>query len=241
MTATLDFSTAQTERPTLALARLLANRPDLDEAARLLVALLCWPIGAGGCYIVRSTGSGFEVLGCYVETTNGVQENVLIDEIDRLAQAAHHGPEFRTEPQDPLALPMAAWPLGNGHDATLVLLLSDPTPAQTVEARVGDLIDIFAVYIAGVLAASDPRSGVRRNRHVTSAPNLSERQLQTLQLIERNFTMRQIASRIGFSESTVRMESLAIYRALGVHDRREAVEVGRKLGLLAPVSESVSG
>jgi len=75
---------------------------------------------------------------------------------------------------------------------------------------------------------------------VTSAPDLSERQLQTLRLLERNFTMRQIAARIGFSESTVRMQSLAIYRALGVHDRRGAVSMGRTLGLLGPDGEAPS-
>ena len=239
MTATLEIP--QTERPTLALARLLANRPDLDEAARLLVALLCWPIGAEGCYIVRSTGSGFDVLGRYVESTRTAVDATLATDIDRLVQIAETKPEFWTQPLDPSAVPMAAWPLGNGHDATLVLMLSEPRDSETVMSRVGDLIDILAVYIAGILAASDPRNGMRRNRHVTSAPNLSDRQLQTLQLIERNLTMRQIASRIGFSESTVRMESLAIYRALGVHDRREAVAIGRKLGLLEQVSENVSG
>lgn len=238
MTATLELP--QTERPTLALARLLANRPDLDEAARLLVALLCWPIGAEGCYIVRSTGSGFDVLGRYVESTRAAVDAALATDIDRLVQIAESKPEFWTQPLDPTATPMAAWPLGNGHDATLVLMLSEPRDSETVMSRVGDLIDILAVYIAGILAASDPRNGMRRNRHVTSAPNLSDRQLQTLQLIERNLTMRQIASRIGFSESTVRMESLAIYRALGVHDRREAVAVGRKLGLLEPVSGTAS-
>lgn len=238
MTATLELP--QTERPALALARLLANRPDLDEAARLIVALLCWPIAAEGCYIVRSTGSGFDVLGRYLESNRAVVDATLATDIDRLVQIAERKPEFWTQPLDPDATPMAAWPLGNGHEATLVLLLSEPRDSDTVMARVGDLIDIFAVYIAGILAASDPRNGVRRNRHVTSAPNLSDRQLQTLQLIERNLTMRQIASRIGFSESTVRMESLAIYRALGVHDRREAVTVGRKLGLLAQVSENAA-
>ena len=165
---------------------------------------------------------------------------LLLSATPASAQLKAPKPEFWTQPLDPTATPMAAWPLGNGHDATLVLMLSEPRDSETVMSRVGDLIDILAVYIAGILAASDPRNGMRRNRHVTSAPNLSDRQLQTLQLIERNLTMRQIASRIGFSESTVRMESLAIYRALGVHDRREAVAVGRKLGLLEPVSGTAS-
>ena len=45
--------------------------------------------------------------------------------------------------------------------------------------------------------------------------------------------MQQIAGRIGFSESTVRIDSLAIYRALGVHDRHQAVATGVLLGLIA--------
>lgn len=122
----------------------------------------------------------------------------------------------------------------------LVVRFTEPLPDQIVRERVGDLVAVIGVYIAGLLAAADPRSPAHRSRQVTTAPNLSKRQLQTLQLIERNFTMRQIASRIGFSESTVRMESLAIYRALGVHDRRGAVSVGRKLGLLGPERESPS-
>jgi len=53
-------------------------------------------------------------------------------------------------------------------------------------------------------------------------------------MMAHDLTMQQIASRIGFSDSTVRMESLAIYRALNVHDRHHAVERARELGLLPP-------
>ena len=55
---------------------------------------------------------------------------------------------------------------------------------------------------------------------------------RVLELMAHDLTMQQIASRIGFSDSTVRMESLAIYRALGVHDRHQAVETARSSGLL---------
>lgn len=133
---------------------------------------------------------------------------------------------------------MAAWSLNARTE--LVIRLAEPTPDVVVSERIGDLVPVIGVYVAGILAASDPRNHVRRTRQVTTAPNLSARQQQILRLIENNFTMRQIASRIGFSESTVRMESLAIYRALGVHDRRGAVSVGRKLGLLGPEREAPS-
>jgi DNA-binding NarL/FixJ family response regulator len=43
---------------------------------------------------------------------------------------------------------------------------------------------------------------------------------------------KAIAQRIGYSESTVRHESMAIYRILGVPDRRTACLVARTRGLL---------
>jgi DNA-binding CsgD family transcriptional regulator len=52
---------------------------------------------------------------------------------------------------------------------------------------------------------------------------LSPRQRLILEGMEQGLTNRQIATRIGFSESTVRMESMAIYRFFGVHSRTEAV------------------
>ena len=61
---------------------------------------------------------------------------------------------------------------------------------------------------------------------------LSERQSRILELMAHDLTMQQIASRIGFSDSTVRMESLAIYRALGVHDRHQRRRGRAVVGLL---------
>ena len=225
-----------TERPAFTLARLLTNKPDFDEAARLMVALLCWPIGADGCFIVQSTDSGYCTLGSYLHQQRSDADAVLRPLISDVAHAASASvPALWTDGKRP---PVAAWWLG--EDTEMVVLLADQISPPLVEQRVSDLVDILAVYVAGVLAASDPRNRSRRLRQVTSAPDLSERQLQTLRLLERNFTMRQIAARIGFSESTVRMESLAIYRALGVHDRRGAVSMGRTLGLLGPERESPS-
>ena len=242
MSATLELTAPTTERPVLTLARLLANQPDLDETARLLTALTCWPVGAESCFFVRANGSGFDLLAGYTDPLRSALEpdGRLIPSIDAIAHATDDGPAIWSEPTDSDVVPMAAWPLNGSHDLRLVLVLNDHIDASIVTARLSELLDIVAVYVAGMLAANDPRNNGRRIRHVTSAPSLSPRQLQTLQLIERNFTMRQIAARIGFSESTVRMESLAIYRALGVHDRRGAVSVGRKLGLLGPEREAPS-
>lgn len=236
MTATAEPVATITERPAFTFARLLTNKPDFDEAARLMVALLCWPIGADGCFIVQATESGYSTLGSYLHQSHSDGDASLRPLIANAANAASGSvPALWTDGE---RTPVAAWSLSG--DTEVVVTLADQLPPPIVEQRVGDLVDILAVYVAGVLAASDPRNRARRLRQVTSAPDLSERQLQTLRLLERNLTMRQIASRIGFSESTVRMESLAIYRALGVHDRRGAVSMGRTLGLLGPDGEAPS-
>jgi DNA-binding NarL/FixJ family response regulator len=62
--------------------------------------------------------------------------------------------------------------------------------------------------------------------------SLTPRQCRILHLLAHGLTNPQIAARVGFSTSTVRLETLKIFRALGVHDRVRAVEAAHSLGLL---------
>lgn len=59
---------------------------------------------------------------------------------------------------------------------------------------------------------------------------LSARQMMILEGMAEGLTNRQIAARIAYSESTVRLESMAIYRHFGVHSRHEAVAAARNAG-----------
>lgn len=61
---------------------------------------------------------------------------------------------------------------------------------------------------------------------------LTPRQMQILQHMADGKTNASIARLIGFSESTVRQETIDIYRKLGVCDRRSAAEVAERTGLL---------
>lgn len=61
---------------------------------------------------------------------------------------------------------------------------------------------------------------------------ISPRQMTILEGMAEGMTNRQIAARICFSESTVRLESMAIYRHFGVHSRSQAVAAARASGLL---------
>ena len=58
---------------------------------------------------------------------------------------------------------------------------------------------------------------------------LTSRQRHILEGMEQHLTNRQIANRIGFSESTVRMESMVIYRHFGVHSRSDAVAAAARV------------
>lgn len=61
---------------------------------------------------------------------------------------------------------------------------------------------------------------------------LTLRQLTILRGMARGLTNAEIAREIRFSESTVRLESMCIYRHFNVHSRSEAVEAARETGVL---------
>jgi DNA-binding CsgD family transcriptional regulator len=61
---------------------------------------------------------------------------------------------------------------------------------------------------------------------------LTPRQFDILRAMALGLTNAQISRQIRFSESTVRLESMCIYRHFAVHSRSEAVEAARAAGVL---------
>jgi len=61
---------------------------------------------------------------------------------------------------------------------------------------------------------------------------LTRRQTEILRLIASGATNKEIASRLFISSATVKRETNAIFAALNVNDRAEAVSAGYKMGLL---------
>lgn len=66
----------------------------------------------------------------------------------------------------------------------------------------------------------------------SESAELTTRQVIILRAMARGLTNGQIAQQISFSESTVRLESMCIYRHYGVHSRAEAVQAARVVGEL---------
>ena len=68
--------------------------------------------------------------------------------------------------------------------------------------------------------------------HGGSADGLTVRQTVILQGMAQGLTNAQIARQINFSESTVRVESMGIYRHFDVHSRSDAVRAAQEAGML---------
>ena len=62
---------------------------------------------------------------------------------------------------------------------------------------------------------------------------LTERELQILHLLEKDFTNREIASELVVTPGTVKLHTNHVYRKLSVNNRHAAVTLARSLGLLA--------
>jgi DNA-binding CsgD family transcriptional regulator len=63
-------------------------------------------------------------------------------------------------------------------------------------------------------------------------PSISPRQIQILQGMVEGKTNHELAIDLGFSVSTIRHETMAIFRALGVSDRKEAAKAAQQMELI---------
>lgn len=111
--------------------------------------------------------------------------------------------------------------------------------------RADELLDLA---LARAQAIDDPRSSVRalrlaatigyrppaERREIAAAVGLSEREREILGHVAAGATNPEIARLLAFSPSTIRIDTMSIYRKLGVAGRREAVARARELGILRP-------
>jgi|Deesub1362A_J573_1020465.scaffolds.fasta_scaffold02275_8 two-component system NarL family response regulator len=67
--------------------------------------------------------------------------------------------------------------------------------------------------------------------------DLSQRELEVLQLVAEGLSNRAIAAQLGLSENTVKYHLKNILQKLHAHNRAEAVARSMQLGLLAPPTE----
>jgi DNA-binding NarL/FixJ family response regulator len=61
---------------------------------------------------------------------------------------------------------------------------------------------------------------------------LTSRQMQTLELLAEGMSNKEISDRLNVAEGTVKIHTAAVYQALRVNSRLEAVSAARRLGFL---------
>lgn len=151
---------------------------------------------------------------------------------------------------------VVAWPLNlpSQRVGALQIACAGPTDLDRLRADLTGISAALALYLSlltsiaaspdqalSVLSASDSHgplalgdfSAVQGRANGRPAPqSLTERQTSVLELMAQGMTNAQIAKRIGFSESTVRQETMVIYRFFGVGGRQEAVAQASQRGLL---------
>ena len=87
---------------------------------------------------------------------------------------------------------------------------------------------LCSIYLTQQGAFSEPVS----NSASSSGGPLTPRQAQVLRGMVEGKTNHELATDLGFSVSTIRHETMAIFRALGVSDRKEAAKIAQQSHLV---------
>lgn len=83
-------------------------------------------------------------------------------------------------------------------------------------------------FLAGHGASREPGNGTSAAASTPAVHGLTQRQLEVLALLARGLPNKLIARELGLSEGTVKVHLLAIFRALDVRNRTEAVVAAQK-------------
>lgn len=90
----------------------------------------------------------------------------------------------------------------------------------------------FISIVSGLLSLHISKQQNRTAQLEERGAYLTKRQITIIEMMSQQMTNMQIARELGYSESTVRHETMRIYEILQANGRREAVVLARKLGLI---------
>lgn len=90
----------------------------------------------------------------------------------------------------------------------------------------------FVDIVAGLVSLQISKSQTKAMQLEERSAYLTKRQLVIIEKISQQMTNMQIARDLGYSESTIRHETMRIYELLQASGRREAVAIAKKLQLI---------
>lgn len=244
----------QTDRM-IALLSYLASKPTMDDVAQFLVldvfrehkpraALISVFDSSGSVSAAGSFGLANDVVRALrrmslwdrspaVDVIRDGEPLVLNDRASLLGEYPW------LENHDGLLSPTMVWPLtlGTQRLGSLQMHFAEPANSDAVAPVFAATAPILGLYVS-LRSSGTPTIEAEQSKPTQRSGNgqveveLSPRQVRILHLLAEGLTNPQIAARIGFSDSTVRQETMAIYRFLGADGRREAVHIAGLRGLL---------
>ena len=90
----------------------------------------------------------------------------------------------------------------------------------------------YVDIIAGLVSLHFSKAQTRSMMVEERSSCLTKRQITILEMISQQMTNLQIARELGYSESTIRHETMRIYELLQASGRRDAVGIARKLEII---------
>lgn len=181
--------------------------------------------------------------GCHIQ---------MIDRSGQLAPEAHFGQDLPAEfsaaaitafysrkliftPASGSSPAYIALPLetANLPIAVAVLLLSDGINRQYISDRAVPLISKLVGHHLNQLKLSGKSSSIQTFSGSSHISEITTRQVKILEFMAEGLTNAEISRKLLLSESTVRQESVRIYRIFNTDSRQAAVAAGREAGLIA--------
>lgn len=139
---------------------------------------------------------------------------------------------------------LAALPIQHADLITGVFMFSmaDGTAAPKfstdVASMISSLLGMFMENKGLSLRVPMNSSNQFANDEPVSVQELTSRQVKIIKLIAEGMTNAEISKVVLLSESTVRQETIRIFRILKCHSRSEAIVKARATGIIAEISEA---
>ena len=216
----------------------LANRPTPDEICRALVTDYLKHRGACCARLGRlNKDDSYHYLGQYGFETNETGKLVPGQiwrqnkdlEINQIA--AGHQPGPWTSKDDQVLVELRARGTIYGW---MNIMFSNPLNDDEKKSALAELIE-FSFPISLYLSLTHPQefSSERElgtEKGIASVYSLTKRQMNILKGMVEGKTNHDLATQLGYSVSTIRHETMRIYQALAVSDRREAAQRALEYG-----------
>jgi DNA-binding CsgD family transcriptional regulator len=129
-----------------------------------------------------------------------------------------------------VALPLAKTSVPVG---AMLLVMAPEVASAPVSEPVAHLLSKVGAFFIEVRPRHSLQARATGNGNNHRPEQLTTRQIAIIQLIGAGLTNGQIGKDLSLSESTIRQETIKIYKSLGVSGREQALIAAKKIGLVS--------